>query len=64
MQLCLQHLCRPGVHRSSGLQKAQAIRMTRGAAQPRRFKASPPYPETALTSEVETKLAETFFALP
>jgi len=25
MQLCLQRSCRPGLHRSSGLQKAQAI---------------------------------------
>jgi hypothetical protein len=28
MPLCLQRPCRPGVHRSSGLQRAQAIRMT------------------------------------
>jgi hypothetical protein len=28
MQLCLQRLCTQGLHRSSGLQKAQAIRMT------------------------------------
>jgi len=28
MQLCLQCSCGQGVHRSSGLQKAQAIRMT------------------------------------
>jgi hypothetical protein len=34
MQLFLQSLCRPGLHRSSGLQKAQAIRMTTGAAPP------------------------------
>ena len=29
MQLCLQRWCRPGLHSSSGLQRAQAIRMTR-----------------------------------
>jgi hypothetical protein len=29
MQLWPRHLCRPGLHRSSGLQRAQAIRMTR-----------------------------------
>jgi hypothetical protein len=28
MQLCLQRSCRSGLHRSSGLQRAQAIRMT------------------------------------
>jgi len=36
MQPCLQHLCRSGLHRSSGLQKAQAIRMTSGAVLPSR----------------------------
>ena len=30
MQICLPRLWRPGLHRSSGLQKAQAIRMTNG----------------------------------
>jgi hypothetical protein len=29
MQLWLPHLCRPGLYRSSGLQKAQVISMTR-----------------------------------
>ena len=29
MQLWLPHLCGPAVHRSSGLQRTQAIRMTR-----------------------------------
>ena len=28
MQLCLQCSCGRGLHRSSGLQKAQAVRMT------------------------------------
>ena len=28
MQPCLQNSCGRGLHRSSGLQKAQAIRMT------------------------------------
>jgi hypothetical protein len=31
MQLCLRCLCRSGLHRSSGLQKAQAIKMTNGS---------------------------------
>ena len=39
IQLCLQHLCRPGLHRSSGLQKAKAIRMTNRAAWPRPFQS-------------------------
>ena len=30
MQLCLRRSCRSGLHRSSGLQKTQAIRMTNG----------------------------------
>jgi len=38
MQLFLQRLCRPGLHRSSGLQKAQAIRMTTDAAPPQSVK--------------------------
>jgi hypothetical protein len=29
MQFWLPHLCRPGLHRPSGLQRTQAIRMTR-----------------------------------
>ena len=33
MQLCLLRLCRPGLYRSSGLQKAQAIRMTSDAVE-------------------------------
>jgi hypothetical protein len=39
MQLCLQRVQRSGLHRSSGLQKAQAIRMTSAAAEAAHFSA-------------------------